>query len=97
MKSIKFSDDQAHILEDDCILCGHCFVVCPQNAKQVRDDLPVAKALLQGSAPVYASVAPSFVANYEGATIETMERALKQLGFAGVEETALGATLVKRE
>lgn len=52
---------------------------------------------LQGSAPVYASVAPSFVANYEGATIETMERALKQLGFAGVEETALGATLVKRE
>ncbi len=97
VKSIKFSDDQAHILEDDCILCGHCFVVCPQNAKQVRDDLPVAKALLQGSAPVYASVAPSFVANYEGATIETMERALKQLGFAGVEETALGATLVKRE
>lgn len=97
VKSIKFSDDQAHILEDDCILCGHCFVVCPQNAKQVRDDLPAAKALLQGSAPVYASVAPSFVANYEGATIETMERALKQLGFAGVEETALGATLVKRE
>ena len=97
VKSIRFSDDQAHILEDDCILCGHCFVVCPQNAKQIRDDLPRAKALVQGDAPVYASIAPSFVANYEGATIQTMERALQRLGFTAAEETALGATQVKRE
>lgn len=97
VKSIRFSEDQANILEEDCILCGHCFVVCPQNAKQIRDDLPTAKALAAGGAPVYASVAPSFVANYEGATIQSVERALKKLGFAGAEETALGATLVKRE
>lgn len=97
VKSIRFADDQANILEEDCILCGHCFVVCPQNAKEIRDDLPLAKALVQGAAPVYVSMAPSFVANYEGATIETMEKALLKLGFAGAEETALGATLVKRE
>ena len=37
--------------------------------------------------PVIASVAPSFVANYPGATIATMEKALKQLGFTAAEET----------
>lgn len=97
VKSIRFADNQAHILEEDCILCGHCFVVCPQDAKQIRDDLPTAKTLIASGAPVYASIAPSFVANYEGATIDTMAKALSKLGFAGAEETALGATIVKRE
>ncbi len=87
VKSIKFSSDQAHIVSDECILCGQCFVVCPQNAKEVRGD--VVKALeLMKKGPVIASVAPSFVANYSGATIATMEAALKKLGFASAEETA---------
>ncbi|MBS7361449.1 MAG: 4Fe-4S binding protein, partial [Oscillospiraceae bacterium] len=37
VKSIRFSGNQAHIVEDECILCGECFVVCPQNAKQIED------------------------------------------------------------
>ena len=97
VKSIRFSDHQANIVPDECILCGRCFVACPQNAKEVRDDLPAARALLASGAPVYASVAPSFVAAWEGVTISSMEAALKQLGFAGAEETALGATMVKTE
>ena len=43
------------------------------------------------------SLAPSFIANYNGVGIEAMREALKQLGFADVEETAIGATMVKRE
>ena len=39
VKSIKFSDNQANIIADECILCGTCFVVCPQNAKQIRNDI----------------------------------------------------------
>lgn len=96
VKSIKFSSDQAHIVSDECILCGQCFVVCPQNAKEVRGD--VVKALeLTKKGPVIASVAPSFVANYSGATIATMEAALKKLGFASAEETAEGASIVKKQ
>ena len=87
VKSIKYSTGQAQIVSDECILCGQCFVVCPQNAKEIRNDVPSAIELIKRG-PVYASVAPSFVANYPGATISTMEKALKQLGFAGVEETA---------
>ena len=95
VKSIRFSDAQANIVSEECILCGQCFVVCPQNAKEIRNDLPFAKKLLQSGAPVFASIAPSFVANYCNITIRSMETALKKLGFAGVEETAAGATLVK--
>ncbi|NLB42362.1 MAG: 4Fe-4S binding protein, partial [Clostridiales bacterium] len=97
VKSIRFSDNQANILEEDCIQCGQCFVNCPQNAKEIRKDTGRAKELLASPRPVYASIAPSFVANYEGVNIQTMEKALKKLGFKGVEETAIGATIVKKQ
>lgn len=77
VKSIRFSANQAHIIEDECILCGQCFVVCPQNAKQVASETEKAKVLIQSGAPVYASIAPSFIANYDGAGIAGMRSALK--------------------
>ena len=97
VKSIRFSGNQAHIIGDECILCGHCFVVCPQNAKEIVDDTEKVRVMIQSGAPVYVSLAPSFIANYEGVGIEAMRDALLQLGFADVEETAVGATIVKRE
>lgn len=97
VKSIRFSDNQANIIGDECILCGGCFVVCPQNAKQIRDDIPSAKALIASGAPVYASVAPSFIANYGSVTMRSLTGALKKLGFTDAEETAIGAELVKKQ
>ena len=97
VKSIRFSGNQAHIIGNECILCGHCFVVCPQNAKEIADGTERVRMLLSGDEPVYASLAPSFIASYEGVGIGAMEEALKKLGFAGAEETALGATIVKNE
>ena len=97
VKSIRFSGNQAHIIGNECILCGHCFVVCPQNAKEIVDGTEKARVLLQSGDPVVVSLAPSFIANYEGVGIESMRRALKKLGFFDVEETAIGATIVKNE
>ena len=97
VKSIRFSGNQAHIINNECILCGHCFVVCPQNAKEIVDETEKVKVLLQSGAPVYVSIAPSFVANYDGVGIGAMRAALQKLGFADVEETAVGATIVKTE
>ena len=97
VKSIRFSGNQAHIIDNECILCGHCFVVCPQGAKQIVDDTEKVKVMLQGKDPVIVSLAPSFIANYDGVGISSMRKALKQLGFADVEETAIGATIVKTE
>lgn len=97
VKAIRFSGNQAHIIGNECILCGHCFVVCPQNAKQIVDGTEKARVLLQSGAPVMVSLAPSFIANYDGVGIESMRKALKALGFFDVEETAIGATVVKTE
>ena len=97
VKAIRFSGNQAHIIGNECILCGHCFVVCPQNAKEIVDGTEKARVLLQSGDPVVVSLAPSFIANYEGVGIESMRQALKKLGFFDVEETAIGATIVKNE
>lgn len=97
VKAIRFSGGQAHIINNECILCGNCFVVCPQNAKEIVNETEKAKVLLQSGDPVYVSLAPSFIANYPGVGIGAMTKALKQLGFQDVEETAVGATMVKNE
>ncbi len=97
VKSIRFSGNQAHIMNDDCILCGQCLVVCPQNAKEVTSEIEKVKVILASNDEVYVSLAPSFIANYDGIGIESMREALKKLGFTDVEETAIGATIIKTE
>ena len=96
VKAIRFSAGQAHVVEDECILCGQCFAVCPQNAKQISCDLEKVQVMLM-SAPVYASIAPSFAAAFPGIGISALSAAMRQLGFRGAEETAVGATVVKKE
>lgn len=97
VKSIKFSGNQAHIVNEECVLCGTCYVVCPQSAKEIRNDVPVVMELLASGKPVIASIAPSFVANYKNATITSMKNALKKLGFTDAEETSDGAEIVKNQ
>ena len=97
VKAIRFSGNQAHIIGNECILCGQCFVVCPQNAKEIVNEVEKVKVFLQSGDPVVVSLAPSFIANYDGVGINAMRSALQKLGFFDVEETAIGATIVKTE
>ena len=95
-KSISFQDGQASIIPNECVYCGCCYLVCPQNCKQIRDDKDIARELI-AKGNCYASVAPSFLASYPGTSFASMKEALLKLGFADVEETAIGATIVKKE
>ena len=95
IKSISFGGDKASIISDTCILCGRCYLVCPQEVKVVRNDVGKAKRLLS-SHKVYASLAPSFVSYYSYTSFDEIINALKKLGFSEVEETAIGATIVKK-
>ena len=97
IKAIRFSGNQAHIIGNECILCGNCVVQCPQNAKEIADGIEKVRVLMQTGEPVIVSLAPSFIANYNGIGIESMRCALKKIGFHDVEETAIGATIVKNE
>lgn len=93
VKAIKIEDNQAVILEDRCILCGRCTLICPQDAKKVHNELEDIKELLKNN-KVIASVAPSFVSNFNLKHFETINEALKKIGFAFAEETARGAKVV---
>ena len=55
VKSIKFQNNQAHIIEDECILCGQCFVVCPQNAKEIRNEADKQVQILLANADATAA------------------------------------------
>ena len=97
VKAIRVRDGHAAVLPELCVACGKCVEVCPVKAKQVRNDTGRLKRLLAEPAPVYASLAPSWVSEFKNVTPGQLIRALKLLGFAGVSETALGAQLVSAQ
>ena len=97
VKAIRYENHQAKIIEQRCILCGRCTLVCPQNAKQVHSETESVLALLSSGKKVVASLAPSFVSSFDTQDFEVMREALLSLGFADVEETAIGAKAVTEE
>ncbi|MEG2605384.1 MAG: [Fe-Fe] hydrogenase large subunit C-terminal domain-containing protein, partial [Clostridia bacterium] len=92
-----FANNTAQILHEECILCGSCFVVCPQKAKQVRSDLNRVKEAIAAGKYVVCSLAPSFIADFRIESISAIEKAIKGLGFSDVQETAIGAQMVSDE
>lgn len=96
VKAIRIQNNQAVIIEERCILCGRCTMVCPQNAKEVHSEIDIVKNLLK-EGKVIASVAPSFISNFNINSFEALNVALKELGFEFAEETARGAAKVTEE
>ena len=97
LKAIKFSNEQARILDSECVLCGKCTLVCPQNAKVIKSDLPETKELINNGTMLYATIAPSYVSAFPNVSFAQLSNALKKLGFVRVEETAIGASMVSAE
>lgn len=94
VKAIRVQHGHASVEPETCIFCGTCVGVCPAHAKKVRKDLPRARQLLLLRERVYVSLAPSFVAEFSEYTPGQLNAALRDLGFAGVSETALGAEAI---
>ena len=93
VKAIEVATHQATIIEDRCILCGKCTLVCHQNAKVVHSGREEVEKLLE-EGNVIASVAPSFVASLGINNFEILRKGLQQMGFVDAEETAIGAAAV---
>lgn len=94
VKAIRFRNEQAEIVEERCIFCGRCLVVCPQGARNIRSGLEGIKKAIKNKRKVIASLAPSFAAAFQIRKYGGILTALKRLGFYGVEETAAGADLI---
>ena len=56
VKAIGFANSQANIIADECVLCGNCYVTCPQNAKRIREDVPTVRDAIRSGKRVVASV-----------------------------------------
>ncbi len=91
VKAIKIEAGHAMVMPELCVACGHCVNTCPVGAKRARSDLERAQRLLQMKQTVIVSLAPSFIAEFDGIPAAKLIRALRALGFYGVSETALGA------
>lgn len=92
VKAIRIVDDQAQIMEDHCIGCGQCFVVCPQNARNIKSDLNKIKNSIQSTKKMIVTLAPSYSGIYKKP--KKLIAALRKLGFEIIEETAIGAEIV---
>ena len=95
VKAIQIKDGHAMIIKDRCIYCGKCVHVCPNSAKKVRDDRERVKLAISSGRKVIVSLAPSYASEIHGMEDEFLS-ALRKLGFSGVSETAIGATLVSQ-
>ena len=89
VKATSIKQGQASLLEEECLSCGQCLAVCPQHAREIREDLAVVSNLLKGVTPVWVSLAPSAVLGPW--SFAEWEDNLKQAGFAGVSLTSWGA------
>jgi [FeFe] hydrogenase (group B1/B3) len=85
---------RAEINYEKCVSCGQCLINCPFGA--IADKSQIAQviwSILSGD-EVIAAVAPAFVGQFGGqGNVGKLREAFKQLGFAGVEEVAIGADL----
>ena len=97
VKAISVKNEQAHIIRDACIHCGHCLEVCPQNAKTFASDMDRVKSYLRQGIKTVISIAPSYLGVLDYETPGQVVDALLKLGFSEVRETAEGAAFVTKE
>lgn len=96
VKAIKIQGNSASVIDEKCVACGHCVMVCPSGAKRVRNDIEKVKKILSVKKEVYVSLAPSWSGVYNVSAGKIIS-VLKKMGFKGVSETALGAQEVSIE
>ena len=85
---------RAAINHEKCVSCGQCLINCPFGA--IADKSQIAQVIFSivGGEDVIAIVAPAFVGQFGGkGNVGKLRGAFAALGFAGVEEVAIGADL----
>ncbi|MFW6319593.1 MAG: [Fe-Fe] hydrogenase large subunit C-terminal domain-containing protein [Bacillota bacterium] len=95
VKAIEFSNYQAQIIDEECVLCGMCYNACPQDAKSLKSDIEFVKTWLMQDEEVIVSIAPSFLSDFYKSDFDSMKRGFLELGFTDVFQTAESATIIK--
>ncbi|NLL79024.1 MAG: 4Fe-4S binding protein [Clostridiales bacterium] len=83
---------RACIDNEKCVSCGQCMVNCPFGAIADKSQIFQLIRAMQAGGKIIAQVAPAFVGQFgPKVTPDMLKTALKELGFADVYETAIGA------
>lgn len=94
-------DKKASIDPNKCISCGSCVYQCPFGAIQDKSWIVDAIQMIRGGQrwgfKTFAVIAPSIAGQFAPATYGQVVTGLKELGFSGVAEVALGADMVAHE
>ncbi len=95
VNAIKSDDKGRAVIDNDlCVSCGQCMVSCPFGAIADKSQIFQLIRALQSGRKIIAQVAPAFVGQFgSNVTPDMIKTALKELGFADVYETAIGADL----
>ena len=92
------ADKKAFIDINKCVSCGSCVNQCPFGAIQDKSWIVDAIQMIRGGNQwgykTYAVIAPSIAGQFAPATYGQVVAGLRQLGFAGVSEVALGGDMV---
>ena len=94
VKAIRVHDHQARIIESQCIYCEKCILVCPQDAKEEQNMIPVIRSAMESGKQVIASLHPAYLARFGVTGISKLRQAMKLLGFTDVADAAEGASLM---
>ena len=90
------NDDKgrAIINNDKCVSCGQCMVSCPFGAIADKSQIFQLIRAIQEGGEIIAQVAPAFVGQFgPDVTPAKFKKALLDLGFSAVYETAIGADM----
>lgn len=93
VNAIKDDEKGRAVIDNDlCVSCGQCMVNCPFGAIADKSQIFQLIRAMQSGRKIIAQVAPAFVGQF-GPKVrpEMLKVALKELGFADVYETAIGA------
>jgi iron only hydrogenase large subunit-like protein len=94
-KAIRIVGGQADVIDERCIACGNCTIVCSQGAKVFLNTTDRVIKLLENDSKVAAIVAPSFPAEFSDIPgHHVLTGMIKAIGFKFVSEVSFGADLV---
>jgi iron only hydrogenase large subunit-like protein/nitrogen-specific signal transduction histidine kinase len=86
---------QAEVIDERCIACGNCTMVCSQGAKVFLKTTDRVIKLLETNKDTVAIVAPSFPAEFQEFTdYRLLIGMIRAIGFKNVLEVSFGADLV---
>lgn len=97
-KAIKIENGQADVIQNRCIACGNCIIVCTREAKWFTEHSEKIISWINNNENVIALVAPSFPGEFMDLDDhKQVVGMIKALGFKFVHEVAFGADLVAVE